>query len=377
MKILIAPDSFKDCMPASEVARSIELGIQKVFPDAEITKIPMADGGEGTVEALVSSTGGSIVQTVVHDPLMRKIHSFFGILGDRETAVIEMAAASGIELLKDSERNPWITTTYGTGELIKVALDKGCKTILIGIGGSATVDGGAGMVEALGGKLLDENNKPVEKGGGGLGRIKTLNLDTLDKRPEHRKILVACDVKNPLLGENGAARVYGPQKGADPEMVSKLEHNLAHFAEVIRTCLGISVTEIPGAGAAGGLGAALMVFLSARLKPGFELISEIVQLEKHIAEADLVITAEGKIDQQTRFGKTPAGVANFTRKLKKPLLAFAGTLDENVENLYELGFDSIIPIADKSMSIKESIANADTLLQAAAEKTMKIFKPDT
>lgn len=374
MKILIAPDSFKDCLPANEVARFLELGILKVFPDAEIIKIPLADGGEGTVEALVNTTDGKIINIQVHDPLMRKIDSFLGILGDGKTAIIEMAAASGLELLKEKERNPWLTTTFGTGELIKAALDFGCQTILIGIGGSATVDGGAGMVQALGIELLDKQNKSIAKGGKGLAQVETINTETLDKRLKECKILVACDVKNPLLGENGAAKVYGPQKGANPEMVRKLEQNLTHYAKVIESHLGTSIAETQGAGAAGGLGAGLLAFLNADLKPGFELISETVHLAEQIVNADLVITAEGKIDYQTRFGKTPAGVAGIAKKFNKPLLAFAGSLGPRVESLNELGFTSIIPITDKPMSLQESITNAGELLMNAAERTMSILE---
>ncbi len=376
MKILIAPDSFKDCLAASEVALSIEHGILKVFPDAEIIKIPLADGGEGTVEALVNATGGKIINIQVHDPLMRKIDSFFGILGNRKTAIIEMAAASGLELLKEEERNPWLATTYGTGELIEAALNFSCQTILIGIGGSATVDGGAGMVQALGIKLLDKKNKSIAKGGKGLAQLNIINAEALNKKLKGKRILVACDVKNPLLGENGAAKVYGPQKGANPEMVQKLEQNLAHYSEVIETQLGIAIANIPGTGAAGGLGAGFIAFLNAGLRPGFELISEIVHLEEHIANTDLVITAEGKIDYQTQFGKTPAGVAGIAKKFKKPLLAFAGSIGQGVDNLFESGFDSIIPITDKPMSLQESITNAGELLMNAAERTMRILKLD-
>jgi glycerate kinase len=307
---------------------------------------------------------------------MRKIDSFFGILGNRKTAIIEMAAASGLELLKEEERNPWLATTYGTGELIEAALDFGCQTILIGIGGSATVDGGAGMVQALGIKLLDKKNKSIAKGGKGLAQLNIINAEALNKKLKGKRILVACDVKNPLLGENGAAKVYGPQKGANPEMVQKLEQNLAHYSEVIETQLGIAIANIPGTGAAGGLGAGFIAFLNAGLRPGFELISEIVHLEEHIANTDLVITAEGKIDYQTQFGKTPAGVAGIAKKFKKPLLAFAGSIGQGVDNLFESGFDSIIPITDKPMSLQESITNAGELLMNAAERTMRILKLD-
>jgi glycerate kinase len=374
MNILIAPDSFKDCLSSKNVAQNIEKGIRRIMPGANIKILPMADGGEGTVEALVAATGGKIIKADVYDPLMRKIKSFFGILGDKKTAVIEMAAASGIELLKKNERNPWITTTYGTGELIRHALDKRCEKIVIGIGGSATNDAGVGMTQALGAKFLDLQGKQIGYGGGMLNKISEIDLTSLDSRIKGSQILVACDVDNPLYGPEGAAFVYSSQKGADTQMVKKLDENLRHFADKIKEVLDIDIQNVKGSGAAGGLGAGLKVFLNAQLKPGFEIIKNIVKLEKEIARADIIITGEGKIDYQTQFGKTPFGVAQVAAKLSKPVIAIAGALGERAEELYAKGFDYIVPIADKPMDIEYAIKNAGILIQNAAERTFRLIQ---
>ncbi|UCH15410.1 MAG: glycerate kinase [Bacteroidales bacterium] len=373
MNILIAPDSYKDCLSSRKVAQNIEIGIRRIMPEANIKILPMADGGEGTVEALVDATGGKIIKVEVHDPLMRKIESFFGILGDRKTAVIEMAAASGIELLKEDERNPWITTTFGTGELIQHALDMGCRKFVIGIGGSATTDGGIGMAQALGGIFKDSRGKQIGYGGGTLDSLTEIDLTKLDERLKKSQVLVACDVDNPLYGPQGAAFVYSPQKGADKEMVRKLDDNLRHYANIIRVSLGIDIQNIKGLGAAGGLGAALMVFLKAELSPGFEIVKDIVKLEKEIERADIVITGEGRIDYQTQFGKTPFGVAQAAAKFNKPVIAIAGALGERIEELYEKGFESIVPVTDKFMDIEYAMKNAGTLIQNTAERTFKLL----
>jgi glycerate kinase len=373
MNILIAPDSFKDCMSSREVAKNIETGIKNVMPDAGIKILPLADGGEGTVEALVDATKGEIRKVQAHDPLMRKIDSFIGILGDKKTVVIEMAAASGIELLKESERNPWITTTYGTGELINHALDAGCKNLVIGIGGSSTNDAGVGMVQALGGKFIDSAGKEIGYGGGCLGEISEIDISDLDSRIKNCSILVACDVDNPLYGEKGAAMVYSPQKGAGPEMAVKLDRNLRHFAELVKQTLHIDIAGIPGSGAAGGIGAGLMAFMGARLKPGFEIVKDIVRLEEEMEKADIVITGEGKIDYQTQYGKAPFGVAQIAVKYKKPVAALAGILGERYEELYSRGFDMIIPIAEESMDLEESIRKADILIQSATERIIRVI----
>jgi len=374
MNIVIAPDSFKDCLTSPDVAKFIEMGIRNVFPDANIKLIPMADGGEGTVVTLVTATNGEIFYRKVHDPLMREITAHFGVLGDGETAVIEMASASGIELLKKNERNPWETTSYGTGELIKHALDKGCKKIILGIGGSATNDAGTGMLQALGVQLLDVNMREIETGGGALENLVSIKTDKLDKRLNQSKIIIASDVMNPLLGKTGASAVYGPQKGADSDMVRRLEANLEHFADVVKQQQGISVENIPGSGAAGGLGAGILAFLPSEIKPGFDIVKEVVELEKYIQDADFVITAEGKIDSQTAYGKTPAGVAGIAHKYNIPVIAFAGIVEDGINELYKKGFRAIIPIANKPMSINESIKKARELLVMAAEQSMRLIQ---
>ncbi len=373
MNILIAPDSFKDCLSSREVAQNIEKGIRRILPEANIKILPVADGGEGTVEAMVYATGGEIIKADVHDPLMRKIKSFFGILGDKKTAVIEMAAASGIELLKENERNPWITTTYGTGELIRHALDRGCSKLVIGIGGSATTDAGVGMAQALGANFFDSKGKQIGYGGGRLHELTEIDLTKLDNRIKKSRILVACDVDNTLYGTQGAAFVYSPQKGADARMVKKLDENLHHFADKIQELLDIDIQNIKGSGAAGGLGAGLMVFLKAQLKPGFEIIKDIVKLEKEIEKSDIVITGEGRIDYQTQFGKTPYGVVQAAEKYNKPVIAIAGSLGEGIEELYDKGFGYIVSVTDKPMDIEYAMKNAGTLIQNATERTFRLL----
>ena len=312
MKIVIAPDSFKECISAKEACIAIQKGFEKIFKEDEYILVPMADGGEGTTESLVDATGGKIYFCDTTNPCGEKIVSKFGILGDGKTAIIEMAQASGLELISKEKRNPMVTTTYGTGELIKSALDKNIETILIGIGGSATNDGGAGMIQALGGKLLDKDGKEIGFGGGELSKLHKIDLSNLDERLKKVKIIVACDVDNPLTGERGASYIFGKQKGGTPEMLKILDNNLKHFAKTIRKDLGVDIENISGSGAAGGLGGGLMGFLSAELKKGIDIVIEYSKLEEKIQGADLVITGEGSIDSQTRFGKTPYGCLLYT-----------------------------------------------------------------
>ena len=373
MKIVVAPDSFKESLTAMEVAQAIERGIKKVSFGLEVKTVPMADGGEGTVQALVDATSGSIIKSMVKDPLNRDIASFYGILGDGMTAVIEMAAASGLDLLQDTERNPEITTTYGTGQLMLHALEAGCKKLIIGIGGSATNDGGAGMAQALGASLLDSHGQQIKLGGGFLNELAQIDLTDLDLRVNDTEILVACDVTNPLTGPNGASIIYGPQKGADKEMVQKLDQNLGHLAQCIESDLEISVGHVPGAGAAGGLGAGLMAFLQAELSPGFDIISETVNLNKVVQGADLVITGEGRIDHQTQFGKTPFGVAQVAKKYNKPVIAITGSIGQGVDELYAKGIDSVFSIVDKPMNLADAMVNAAVLLESAAERIVRLF----
>ncbi len=374
MNILIAPDSFKDCLSAMEVAAALGRGIQKILPEASCNLLPLADGGEGTVEAVIDATGGKRREVQVMDPLMREVNSFYGITGDGETAVIEMAAASGIELLVAGERDPWITSTFGTGQLIRDALDQGVKKIMLGIGGSATNDGGSGMAQALGVVFQGKYGTMEVRGGGALGEVEQIQLDGLDARLGGLEIVVACDVDNPLTGPRGASAVYGPQKGADEAMVKKLDRNLLHFAELIRDQLGKEVNTLAGAGAAGGLGAGLVAFLDASLTLGFDMVAGLVGLEEKIREADLVLTGEGKMDAQTRFGKTPYGVAKLARKHGKPVIGVAGTLEEDAGELYEEGFDLLMPIQEKPGDLETSLKNAEQLLERTGERLARLLR---
>ena len=353
MKIVVAPDSFKGSLTAVEVSDAIEQGVREIFPEAEIVKIPMADGGDGTVQCLVNATGGEILREKVTGPLGDEVWASYGILGDKKTAVIEMAEASGLTLVPENKRNPLITTTYGTGQLIKFALDQGCRKMIIGIGGSATNDVGAGMVQALGAKLLDKEGEEIGFGGGELKKVFRIDTKYLDNRLSETKVLIASDVSNPLCGPKGAARVYGPQKGATPEMIKKLDESLAYFAEIIKRDLNKDIKDILGAGAAGGLGAGLMAFLDAELKPGIEIIIEIVKLEQAIKDADLVITGEGKIDSQTIYGKAPIGVAKIAKKYNIPVIAVAAIIGDDADIVHQHGIDNLIKVSEPPMSLTE------------------------
>ena len=373
MHIVIAPDSFKECLSATKVAAAISEGIKRVVPEAEITCIPIADGGEGTVEALVAATSGKIVSAPSVDALNRPIQSFYGILGDGKTAVIEMAAASGIELLTQEERNPMIASTFGTGLLLKSVMEAGFTEIIIGIGGSATNDGGAGMAQALGFRLLDKNNDPIGFGGGCLSQLHRIDSSNGHPNLQKVKITIASDVQNPLLGSSGATYIYGPQKGATPQLVETLEKNMNHFSEILLREFGIDYSSIPGAGAAGGLGAGLMAFCKAEIILGFELISSVTNLEEHVRNASLVITGEGKIDQQTAFGKTVSGVARLGQKYHVPVFALAGRVDEDLAELYKQGLTSAFSITNRPMNLEESKANAAQLIASTSEQVMRLI----
>jgi len=353
VKIVVAPDSFKGSLTALEVSDAIEKGIREVFPEAEIIKIPMADGGDGTVECLVNATGGEILREKVIGPLGNEILAHYGILEDKKTAVIEMATASGLTLVPENKRDPLITTTYGTGQLIKAALNQGCRKMIIGIGGSATNDGGAGMVQALGVKLLDQEGEEIGFGGGELKKIVKIDISCMDNRLSEIKVLVASDVNNPLCGPQGASRIYGPQKGATPETIEELDKSLAYFAELIKRDLNKDVKDIPGAGAAGGLGASLMAFLNAELRPGIEIMIEAVKLEQAIKDADLVITGEGKIDSQTIYGKAPIGVAKIAKKYNVPVVAVAAIIEEDSRIFQSYGIDTLIKVSEPPMRLSE------------------------
>jgi glycerate 2-kinase len=359
MKIIIAPDSFKESLSALEVANAIEKGFRDIFPEAEYVKIPMADGGEGTVQSLVDATGGRIVKTEVTGPLGDRVQAFFGVLGDGKTAVIEMAAASGLHLVPREKRNPLVTTTRGTGELILAALNEGAEHIIIGIGGSATNDGGAGMIQALGGRLLDRHGQEIGPGGGSLSELADIDLSGIDPRLKRAKIEVACDVDNPLTGPKGASAIFGPQKGATPEMIATLDKNLQHYADVIERVLGKQVKDIPGAGAAGGLGAGLLAFLEAELKRGVEIVLETMKFHERIQDASLVITGEGRIDGQTIFGKTPIGVAKSAKRYNIPVIAIAGSLSDDSDVVLSHGIDALYSIVPGIIPLEKALANAE------------------
>ena len=373
MKIVIAPDSFKESLSAMAVADAIEAGFKQVLPNATYVKLPMADGGEGTVQSLVDATEGRLISAEVCAPLGNKVKAEFGLSGDGRTAIIEMAAASGLHLVPPEARNPLRTTSYGTGELICAALDEGVEKIIVGIGGSATNDGGAGMIQALGGKLLKADGTPIALGGAGLGELTTIDLSGLDPRLSELVIEVACDVNNPLCGPKGASAVFGPQKGATPEMVAQLDGNLARYADCIEQALGKQVKDIPGAGAAGGMGAALVGLLGAELKPGIQIVIDALKLADEVADADLVITGEGRIDSQTIHGKTPIGVARCAKRFGKPVIGIAGCLTDDCGVVHDHGIDAVFAVVNRAMSLPEAIATATTNLQLTARNVAALY----
>lgn len=355
MKIVIAPDSFKESMTALEVCEAAERGLRRSIPEVQTVKIPMADGGEGTVQALVDATNGTFTSLTVTGPLGLPVEAEYGWLGDQLTAVIEMASASGLHLVPPERRNPLMTTTAGTGELIKDAVQKGAKHLIIGIGGSATNDGGMGMAQALGVKFLDSEGAELSYGGGALSKLAKIDASKMMKELSGVTIDVACDVDNPLTGPTGASAIFGPQKGATDETVAVLDRNLSHYASLILKETGRDVEKIEGSGAAGGLGAGLLAFLNANLKRGVDIVIETVKLEQHMGEADLVITGEGRIDGQTIHGKTPVGVSKTAKKLNIPVIAIAGSIGDGYEKVYEEGISSVFSIVPGIVSLEEAL----------------------
>lgn len=374
MKFVLAPDSFKESITAKEACDVMEIAIKKVVKDAECIKVPMADGGEGTVEALVGATNGRLIDVFVTPPIgQEKIKANYGILGNGDKAIIEMASASGIQLVKREERNPLIATTFGTGELILDAIKNGVKHILIGIGGSATNDGGAGMIQALGGHLLDKDGNELDLGGIALSKLHKIDLSNLDERLKGITFEAACDVTNPLIGATGASRIFGPQKGATEEMIVVLDKALENYANVIKRDLGKEVTYVEGSGAAGGLGAALLAFLNAKLSRGIELVIKHTELEEKIKGADFVFTGEGGIDSQTIFGKTPMGVATAAKRQGVKTIAFAGKVEEGSENLYDVGITSIFGILRGVTSLDEALKYGAKNLEKTVENVVRIL----
>ena len=373
MKIVLAPDSFKESMTAKEACMAMERGIKKVINSVEIIHVPMGDGGEGTLDALVDATNGEVFYKDVIAPLGNKVKARFGILGDKKTAIIEMAEASGLYLVDKEKRNPLITTSFGTGELIKEALNKDVNKILIGLGGSATNDGGVGMLQALGVSFKDKNNNEIPYGGGALNKIHYIDVSNLDKRMLNVKIEIACDVKNALTGPEGASEVFGRQKGASDADVKVLDENLKHFADISKKIIGKDIDNIQGAGAAGGLGAALIGFCNAEVKRGIDTVIEYSKLEEKLKDADLVLTGEGSIDFQTKFGKTPIGVATLAKKYDVPVIAFGGRIGNGIEELYSLGIDSIIRITPGVIGLDEALKDGKDNLEIAVENILRII----
>lgn len=374
MRILVAPQALKGSLTAAETGQAIKQGVHAILADAEITVIPVADGGEGTVQALVDAMGGQIVHTTVTGPLSTPVDAFLGLLSDRTTAVIEMAACAGLPLIPPAQRNPLITTTYGVGELILFALERGYRHFILGIGGSATNDAGAGMAQALGAGLLTTQGTTLERGGAALITLAHIDTSTLDSRLADCTFRVACDVTNPLYGPEGASAIYGPQKGATPAMIEQLDAALTHFAAIVEQDLHRSVASFPGAGAAGGLGAGLLTFLGAQLEPGTRIIFDMLHLEDHIAYSDLIITAEGQIDAQTAYGKSISAIASLADKYTVPVLALAGGLAEGHERLYDLGVTAIVPLPPGPITLQDSIQQAEQLTRAATARAMRIVQ---
>lgn len=373
-RIVIAPDSFKESLDAPRVAAAIAAGIKRALPEVETIEVPLADGGEGLTSTLVAATAGRLMTATVTGPLGEPVTASWGILGDGKTAVVEMAQASGLPLVPREKRNPLFTTTYGTGELIRHALDAGCRRLIVGIGGSATNDGGAGMAQALGIRLLDSNGQDIPPGALGLEQLYRIDIQNLDPQVKEAEILVACDVDNPLCGPRGAAAVYGPQKGATPEMIPRLDAALARLADIIARDLGKQVRDLPGAGAAGGLGAGLVAFLGAVLRPGIELVMEAVNLESILAEgADLVITGEGEINSQTAHGKVPVGVARLASKYGIPVVALVGSIGEGANTVFDHGIKGFMSIVPRPVSLSFCLENAANLLTDAAERLIRLL----
>ncbi|WP_017813324.1 glycerate kinase family protein [Paenibacillus shenyangensis] len=370
---VLAPDSFKESMTAKEVCVAMEKGLRRVYPAAQYIHVPMADGGEGTVQSLVDASGGQMRQLEVTGPLGQPVLAQYGILGDGTTAAIEMASASGIQLVSREQRNPLLTTTYGTGELIRACLDQGIRKLIIGIGGSATNDGGAGMAQALGARLLDEQGQELPPGGGALSRLARIDTEQLDARLQQVEMIVACDVTNPLCGKQGASAVFGPQKGATPDMVQELDAALEHYADIISSQLDREVRHIPGAGAAGGLGAGLLTFTRATLRRGIEIVIEYTGLREKLSEADIVFTGEGGMDFQTKFGKTPHGVAAAAKAAGKPVIAVTGYMGEGIETLYDEGINAIFGIVPKAAVLEELLEQGPYNVERTMENIARLL----
>ena len=372
MRILIAPDSFKDCLTATQVAQALAEGVRRADPSIETILVPMADGGQGTVDAVLGSTTGERRSVTVTGPLGVQTTGVLALIDGGKTALFEMASASGMELVPPPQRNPMLTTTFGTGELLATALDAGVDRIIIGIGGSATNDGGAGLAQAIGYQLLDKYDTPIGRGGGSIAQLHRIDAAHVHPRLHEVSIDVACDVTNPLTGPEGASAVYGPQKGATPEMVRTLDDNLAHLATIVERDLGIVMNQ-PGAGAAGGLGGGLVAFAHAKLRRGVELIVDAVNLRDRMRGTDLCLTGEGSIDGQSAFGKTAVGVAKVGQELGIPVIAIAGSRGKNADRVIASGLTAYFDITPRPCTLAEALASADENLIETAEQIVRLF----
>ena len=370
-KILIAPDGFKESLRAIDVAKSMEIGVKKVWPNIETTLLPVADGGDGTMETIIGQSNGKIYKSNVTDPLGRKIVAEWGGIDSKKIAVIEIAKSSGLELLSEGERNPLITSSRGAGKLINAALDKGYKEIIIGVGGSATNDGGTGMLSELGVKFYDSNKKEIGEGGDALINLKHINHSKLDNRIKKTSIVIACDVSNPLCGPKGASVIFGPQKGATPEMVSKLDKALMNYANIIKKDLGVDIIDYPGSGASGGLGAAFMAFFGAKLRLGADIVLDLLDIDSEIKDSNLVIVGEGQFDRSTIFNKAPISVAHRAKSLGIPVLGIAGSLGAGFDEIHNHGIDSMFSLVNRPMSMNDAVSNSKRLIEIATEQACR------
>ena len=373
MKIIIVPDSFKGSLSAIEAANAVNRGVKKAFNEAETVLLPIGDGGEGTMETLVAATGGEIRKVLVTGPMNNQVEAAYGILGDGNTCVIEMASASGLHLVPEEKLSPLQATTFGTGELIRKALDDGFSSFIIGLGGSATNDGGAGMLQALGLRILDAKGNEIGRGGEELSKVEQLDLTALDNRISGSKFIIASDVQNPMVGPNGASCIFGPQKGANAEEVELLDQNMTKWADHILKSIGMELHNKPGAGAAGGIGGAFQAFFPAEMKSGVDVVLDYIKLDEELEGADLVITGEGKVDSQTIFGKTPLGVAQRAKSKNVPTIIIAGSAGHGTEELHHHGVVSIHSIINNPMTLKEAIENAEQLLETSAEQVVRSY----
>ncbi len=373
MTIVLAPNAFKECLSAIEVATAIEQGIRRVNQHTPVVKVPLADGGDGTTEALVAARQGTWVELEAHDPLMRPVQVQYGLIEDGRTAVMEMASVSGLWRLHDHEKNPLYTTTYGTGEMIADALQRGVDTIILGIGGSATNDAGLGMAQALGYQLFDEQDQPIEANGQGMLALHRIDTRGIHPRLHEVKIYVACDVTNPLLGPEGAAPVYAPQKGASPEMIPRLEEGLRNVSQCWQKDLDVNIGDSPGGGAAGGLGAGLLAFCNAQLRPGFELIASFAGLDQALTHATLIVTGEGKMDASTWFGKVPVGVAQKAQANNIPVIGLAGAITGERSLFQQKGFIAVFSIVPSPMSLEKAINTAKENIENTTEQVIRLW----